>query len=86
LSAVRVCKPCGAEFAAAAGIDLPPPEKLDLSLALDTATVTPIELANAYAIRSAPEMRLAPRALRLVLRGLPPEIGRRGHSLSHETK
>ena len=37
------------EMAARAGLDLPPPEKLDLSLALGTATVTPIELANAYA-------------------------------------
>jgi penicillin-binding protein 1A len=37
------------ELAVAAGLDLPPPEKLDLSLALGTATVTPIEMANAYA-------------------------------------
>jgi len=37
------------EMAARAGLDLPPPEKLDLSLALGTATVTPIELTNAYA-------------------------------------
>ena len=37
------------ELAVAAGLDLPPPEKLDLSLALGTATVTPIGLANAYA-------------------------------------
>ncbi|HEX7508576.1 MAG TPA: PBP1A family penicillin-binding protein [Polyangia bacterium] len=37
------------ELAARAGLDLPPPEKLDLSLALGTATVTPIELSNAYA-------------------------------------
>jgi penicillin-binding protein 1A len=37
------------EMASRAGLNLPPPEKLDLSLALGTATVTPIELANAYA-------------------------------------
>jgi penicillin-binding protein 1A len=37
------------EMAARAGLDLPPPEKLDLSLALGTATVTPINLTNAYA-------------------------------------
>jgi penicillin-binding protein 1A len=37
------------ELAVAAGLDLPPPEKLDLSLALGTVTVTPLELANAYA-------------------------------------
>jgi penicillin-binding protein 1A len=37
------------ELATAAGLDLPPLEKLDLSLALGTATVTPIEMANAYA-------------------------------------
>ena len=32
-----------------AGLDLPPAEKLDLSLALGTATVTPLALSNAYA-------------------------------------
>jgi penicillin-binding protein 1A len=37
------------EMAARAGLDLPPIEKLDLSLALGTATVTPIDLSNAYA-------------------------------------
>jgi penicillin-binding protein 1A len=37
------------EMAARAGLDLPPVEKLDYSLALGTAVVTPIELANAYA-------------------------------------
>jgi penicillin-binding protein 1A len=37
------------ELATTAGLDLPPPEKLDLSMALGTITVTPIELANAYA-------------------------------------
>jgi len=37
------------EMAARAGIVSPLPETLDLSLALGTATVTPIELANAYA-------------------------------------
>jgi penicillin-binding protein 1A len=37
------------EMAARAGLDLPPVEKLDLSLALGTATVTPIDLSNAYA-------------------------------------
>jgi penicillin-binding protein 1A len=37
------------EMAARAGLDLPPVEKLDFSLALGTAVVTPIELANAYA-------------------------------------
>jgi penicillin-binding protein 1A len=37
------------ELATHAGLDLPPPEHLDLSLALGTATVTPIALANAYA-------------------------------------
>jgi penicillin-binding protein 1A len=37
------------ELATAAGLDLPPAENLDLSLALGTATVTPIELASAYA-------------------------------------
>jgi penicillin-binding protein 1A len=37
------------ELAVRAGIDLPPAEQLDLSLALGTATVTPIELANGYA-------------------------------------
>jgi penicillin-binding protein 1A len=37
------------EMAARAGLDLPPVEKLDFSLALGTAVVTPMELANAYA-------------------------------------
>ncbi len=37
------------DMAARAGLDLPPVEKLDLSLALGTATVTPLELSNAYA-------------------------------------
>ncbi len=37
------------DMAERAGLDLPPPEKLDLSLALGTATVTPLALANAYA-------------------------------------
>jgi penicillin-binding protein 1A len=37
------------ELATLAGLDLPPHEKLDLSLALGTATVKPIEMANAYA-------------------------------------
>ena len=37
------------EMASLAGLDLPPPEQLDLSLALGTATVTPIALGNAYA-------------------------------------
>ena len=37
------------EMAARAGLDLPPAEKLDLSLALGTATVTPMDLTNAYA-------------------------------------
>jgi penicillin-binding protein 1A len=37
------------EMAQHAGIVSPLPENLDLSLALGTATVTPIELANAYA-------------------------------------
>lgn len=37
------------EMASRAGIVSPLPETLDLSLALGTATVTPIELANAYA-------------------------------------
>jgi penicillin-binding protein 1A len=37
------------ELATHAGLDLPPPEKLDLSLALGTITVTPLALANAYA-------------------------------------
>ena len=37
------------EMAARAGLDLPPVEKLDLSLALGTATVTPLDLTNAYA-------------------------------------
>ncbi len=37
------------EMATAAGIVSPLPEKKDLSLALGTATVTPIEMANAYA-------------------------------------
>jgi penicillin-binding protein 1A len=37
------------EMAARAGLDLPPVEKLDLSLALGTATVTPIDMSNAYA-------------------------------------
>jgi len=37
------------EMATLAGLDLPPAEQLDLSLALGTATVTPIALGNAYA-------------------------------------
>ena len=37
------------DMATRAGLDLPPVEKLDYSLALGTASVTPIELANAYA-------------------------------------
>jgi penicillin-binding protein 1A len=37
------------EMAARAGLDLPPVEKLDFSLALGTAVVTPMELSNAYA-------------------------------------
>jgi penicillin-binding protein 1A len=37
------------DLAEKAGLDLPPAEKLDLSLALGTATVTPLELSNAYA-------------------------------------
>jgi penicillin-binding protein 1A len=37
------------DMAEKAGLDLPPAEKLDLSLALGTATVTPLELSNAYA-------------------------------------
>jgi penicillin-binding protein 1A len=37
------------EIATRAGLTLPPPEKLDFSLALGTATVTPLEIANAYA-------------------------------------
>jgi penicillin-binding protein 1A len=37
------------EMAVRAGIELPPPESLDLSLALGTQTVTPIDLASAYA-------------------------------------
>ncbi len=37
------------DMAARAGLDLPPAEKLNLSLALGTATVTPLELSNAYA-------------------------------------
>ena len=41
--------PAVRDMASRAGIDLPPVEKLDFSLALGTATVTPIELANAYA-------------------------------------
>jgi penicillin-binding protein 1A len=36
-------------MAVKAGVDMPPLEKLDYSLALGTATVTPMELANAYA-------------------------------------
>jgi penicillin-binding protein 1A len=37
------------DLAALAGLDMPPHEKLDLSLALGTITVKPIEIANAYA-------------------------------------
>lgn len=37
------------DLAEKAGLQLPPAEKLDLSLALGTATVTPLELGNAYA-------------------------------------
>jgi penicillin-binding protein 1A len=41
--------PAVRDLAAHAGLDLPPVEKLDFSMALGTPTVTPIELANAYA-------------------------------------
>jgi penicillin-binding protein 1A len=49
------------ELAVAAGLDLPPPEKLDLSLALGTITVTPIALANAYATFASAGMYGEPR-------------------------
>src|SRR6266446_2975687 len=38
------------------------------------------------AIRRTPAMRLAPSPLRRFFRGLPPEIGVRGHRRNHETK
>ncbi len=38
------------------------------------------------AIRRTPAMRLAPRPLRLFFKGLPPEIGVRGHRRNHDTK
>jgi penicillin-binding protein 1A len=52
------------ELASLAGLDLPPPEKLDLSLALGTITVTPIELANAYATFAAGGQFGVPRLIR----------------------
>jgi penicillin-binding protein 1A len=51
------------EMASLAGIELPPVEKLDLSLALGTATVTPLELANAYATFAAGGMYGEPRLI-----------------------
>src|SRR6266545_220440 len=42
--------------------------------------------SDVAAIRRTPAMRLAPRPLRLFFRGLPPEIGVRGHKRSHDTK
>src|SRR6516164_5071793 len=38
------------------------------------------------AMRRTPAMRLAPSPLRRFFRGLPPEIGVRGHRRNHETK
>src|SRR6266478_725578 len=38
------------------------------------------------AIRRTPAMRLAPSPLRRFFRGLPPEIGVRGHRRNHETE
>jgi len=49
------------ELAVAAGLELPPPEKLDLSMALGTVTVTPMSLANAYATFAAGGLWSAPR-------------------------
>ena len=51
------------ELAVAAGLDLPPPEKLDLSMALGTVTVTPFELANAYATFASGGMYGSPRLI-----------------------
>ncbi len=49
------------ELTVAAGLELPPPEKLDLSMALGTVTVTPMSLANAYATFAAGGLFSAPR-------------------------
>jgi penicillin-binding protein 1A len=51
------------EMATLAGIVSPLPEGLDLSLALGTATVTPLELANAYATFASGGQSAQPRLI-----------------------
>jgi len=49
------------DMATRAGLDLPPVEKLDYSLALGTALLTPFDLANAYATFAAGGLSGQPR-------------------------
>ncbi len=51
------------EMAGNLGIELPPEEKLDLSLALGTCVVTPLEMANAYASFAAAGQFAKPRLI-----------------------